>query len=213
MAWQEIAPEQGANSADSPNGANRHLARNWGWLLLRGMLAILSGAVILAWPGLALLWLILLFAAYLIADGIVGIVAAIRAAQHHERWGWLVVEGVLGIVAGLVAFFIPTAAILSFVALACAWAVISGVALLVASFRLHRSHGRWLMALAGLLSVVWGLLLLLAPAAAALVLTMWLGAYSLVFGMLMTMLALRLRRRHDPAAPRGPAGIGGAART
>lgn len=95
------------------NAASRHLARNWGWVLLRGVLAVIGGALALLWPGLALLSLVLLFAAYMIADGASGIAAAIRAARRHERWGWLVAEGLLGIVAGLLALVLPTAAIFS----------------------------------------------------------------------------------------------------
>src|SRR4051812_444954 len=92
------------------NARNRHLARNWGWVLLRGLLAILCGALAILLPGIALASLMLLFAAYMLADGIIGIVSALRAARAHQRWGWLVVEGILGIAAGLLALLVPAAA-------------------------------------------------------------------------------------------------------
>lgn len=197
-----MATEHILSATDGGDAPNRHLARNWGWLLLRGILGLIFGLLALLMPAAALASLVLLFAAYMLADGIFAVVAAVRAAASHERWGWLAVEGFLGVAVGLVAMFLPSAAVLSFVLLASAWAILSGVALLVASFRLHRTHGRWWMALGGLLSILWGVMLFLAPVAGALVLTLWIGAYALAFGIVMIVLALRLRsRRHSDPVP------------
>lgn len=190
-----------ASPADAPS---RRLARNWWAVLLRGILAVLFGALALALPLAALGSLALIFAAYMLADGILAIIAAIRAAQAHERWGWLVLEGSLGIAAGLAAALLPGIAVLTLVMLSSAWAIVSGVILLTAAFRLHPSHGRWWMALAGLVSILWGGLLYLAPIAGALVLAMWIGAYALVFGTLLLFLALRLRRLRTAVASGGP---------
>lgn len=179
------------------NGAmSIHLSRNWGWLLLRGILALTLGALTLLMPILALRSLILLFSAYMLADGIIGIVSAVRAARAHERWGWLVFEGVLNILAGSAAFFLPAIAVLTFVLLASAWAIVSGLALVVAAFRLHKTYGRWFMGLGGLVSIVWGALLFVAPVAGAFVMTIWIGAYALAFGVVMIFLSIRLRSRH-----------------
>ena len=176
------------------------LVANWWAVALRGVFAVLFGLLALLVPGATISVLVLLYAAYMLADGILAIVAAVRAASHHERWGLLVLEGVADIVAGMIAFAWPAITVLVFVTLLAAWAVISGALLLCAAFRLDAAHGRWWMALGGIASIVWGVLLFLAPAAGALVLTWWLGAYSLLFGILLLVLAFRLRA-HRGARP------------
>lgn len=195
MATQAAHAERLAD----PFGMSERLAHNWSWLLLRGVLAVMFGILTWLMPAVALGSLVMVFAIYMLADGILAIVSAVRAAKAHERWGWLILEGLLNIAAGLFALLVPGLAALTIVILIAAWAVITGVALLVASFRLHMTHGRLLMAFAGVLSAAWGVLLLLAPIAGALVLTLWIGAYALAFGGLMIFLALRLRkhRRSD----------------
>ncbi|HTR17129.1 MAG TPA: HdeD family acid-resistance protein [Acetobacteraceae bacterium] len=181
------------------------LARNWWAVLLRGIAGILFGLVALALPGITLYTLLLLFAAYMLADGLFAIISGIRAAAHHERWSLLLLEGVLDLAIGLVAAAVPGLTLLVFVSLLAAWALISGIALVIAAFRLHATHGRFLLALSGFASIVWGALLFAFPAVGAVVLTWWLGIYALVFGVLLTVLGFRLRQQHAQggAAPLG----------
>lgn len=184
---------------------NECLARNWRWMALRGVLAILVGGITLAMPVAALAALALVFGAYLIADGIVGIIAGVRAARAGGRWGWLIIEGLLNIIAGGIAVALPGLALLTFVLLAAVWAVVSGIALLVAAFRLEKPAGRGWMIFGGVLSAIWGVLLFLSPITGAIVLALWIGAYGIAFGVLMLVLAVRLRRRcADAAATAGP---------
>jgi uncharacterized membrane protein HdeD (DUF308 family) len=171
------------------------LARNWWAVLLRGLLAIVLGVLTLALPAVSLASLVLLFAVYMLADGVLGIVSAVRAARQHERWGWLVLEGLLDIAAGVAALAWPGLTIIVFVILVAAWAIVTGIALLAATFRLNAQHGRWLMGLAGVLSLIWGILLIVAPIGGALILMLWIGAYALVFGITLVVLAFRLRAR------------------
>lgn len=177
------------------------LARNWWALELRGIIAILFGLAALFSTFATLRALEIVFAAYMLVDGVFAIVAAIRALAHHERWGLLVLEGVVGIFAGLVAFAIPGLAVLVFVVLVAVWAIVSGIFLTAAAFGLHPTHGRWWMLFSGILSIVWGVLLWLFPAAGAVVLTWWLGGYAIVFGVMMLVLGLRLRSRHVTRTP------------
>ncbi len=170
------------------------LARNWWAVLIRGLLAIVFGIIALAEPGAALGALILLFGAYMAVDGIFAIIAGVRAAAHHERWLSLIVEGILGLIAAAIAFTYPLLTIFALVIFAAVWAVLSGIALLAGAFRLHGAHGRWLMAFGGVVSIVWGILLYINPPIGALVMTYWLGAYALIFGIAMVALAFRLRR-------------------
>jgi uncharacterized membrane protein HdeD (DUF308 family) len=186
------------------------LAQNWWAIALRGVVAILFGIIALVMPGAALLAFVLLFAAYMLIDGVLAIIAGVRTAQRHDRWGWLILEGILDFVAGGIAVVWPVITIVAFVFLMGAWAIVTGVLLFGASFRLNIPHGRWLMALAGAASLIWGVLLIIWPVIGAVVLTWWIAAYALVFGVAMLVLAFRLRgRRHDAVAPSGavPRGI------
>jgi uncharacterized membrane protein HdeD (DUF308 family) len=171
------------------------LARNWWVVLLRGLIAVALGILTFWMPAVSLASLVLVFAAYMLADGVLGIVAAVRAARRHERWGWLVLEGLLDIGAGVVALAWPGLTIIVFVALVAAWAIFSGATMVLAALRFNKRDGRWLMGLAGVLSIAWGVLLAFAPISGALVLTLWLGAYALVFGITLIILSLRLRRQ------------------
>ena len=170
------------------------LARNWWALVLRGVVALLFGAIAFLMPVTALGSLVLLTGVYLLVDGVFAIVAAVRAASRHGRWTTLLLEGVLGVLLGLMAILAPAAAVSVFVLLLAAWALITGVLMLVAAF--HTGHVSWLLALGGLVSLVWGVLLVANPFGGAVVLTIWLGAYALFFGITMIALGLRLRARH-----------------
>src|ERR1700720_1516434 len=161
------------------------LAQNWWAIALRGVFAILFGIIALLMPGAALLTFVLLFAAYMVVDGILAIIAGVRAAQRHQRWGWLIFEGILDLIAGGIAVVWPVITIVAFVFLMGAWAIVTGALLLGASFRLNIPHGRWFMAFAGAVSVIWGVLLIIWPLIGALVLTWWMAAYALIFGVAM----------------------------
>jgi uncharacterized membrane protein HdeD (DUF308 family) len=173
------------------------LARNWWVLAIRGGLGIAVGLLALVLPAATMLALVLLFAAYMLVDGVFATMAAVRAAREHERWGLLVLEGVADIVAGVIAVLWPGITVLAFVLLVAAWAIVSGSLMLVAGYRLNIEHGRWWLLLAGSLSVAYGALLAVAPMIGALVLTWWFGAYALLFGVALLVLAFRLKARND----------------
>jgi uncharacterized membrane protein HdeD (DUF308 family) len=183
------------------------LAQNWWAVALRGVLGILFGLVAFFLPGTLMLSIILIFAGYLLADGVLGIVAAVRAARRHDRWGWLTFEGILSIVTGVIAALWPRLTLVIFVLIVAAWAVVSGTLMFAAAFNLDTQHGRWWLALGGLISIAFGVLLIVAPLLGALVLTWWLGAYALAFGIVLVILAFRLRSgrsdRSDSAVGHG----------
>lgn len=172
------------------------LARNWWAILVRGIAAVLFGIVALLLPVQALAVLALIFGIYLLVDGVFALIAAIRAATHHDRWAWLLLEGAVDLLVGLLALAAPGAVIIGTVWVISAWAIVTGALMLAAAFRLHGSHGNWLLGLSGGISIVWGALLWFAPVIGAFVLTIWLGAYALIFGIAMIAFALRLRHRH-----------------
>lgn len=176
------------------------LARNWWALVLRGILGILFGLVALFMPVAAMISLALLFSAYLLVDGVFAIVAAVRAAQAHQRWGLLLLEGVLNLAMGAIAFVFPGSAVLAFVLITAAWALITGGLMVAAAFRLNVAHGRWWLALGGIVSILWGLLLVMSPIIGALVLTWWLGGYAIAFGVMLLVLGFKLRAQHQSGA-------------
>lgn len=178
------------------------LARNWWALALRGLLALLFGFLAFAWPGLTLAALVILFGAYVLVDGIFALVAAVRAAEAHERWWMFVLEGIAGVAAGLITFMWPGITGLVLLFLIAWWAIIMGVFEIGAAIRLRREMtGEWALGLGGLASVIFGLLLLFRPGAGALAVIWLIGLYAVVFGVLLLMLAFRLRGHsgHKPA--------------
>src|ERR687889_81074 len=150
------APAHSGASAMPSGGAARNeamcalLAQNWWAVALRGVFAILFGLIALAVPGATILSLVLFFSAYMLVDGVFGIMAAVRAARQGERWGLLVLEGILNIAVGMIAFLMPGLTVIAFVLLLAAWSLVSGGLMLGAALRLSKEHGRWWLAVAGI---------------------------------------------------------------
>jgi uncharacterized membrane protein HdeD (DUF308 family) len=176
------------------------LAQNWWAFALRGVLGIIFGLVAFFLPGVTMLSLVLVFSAYALVDGVFAIIAAGRAMRQHERWGFLLLEGIVNVIAAAIAFLWPGITVVSFVFLVGTWAILSGGLMLSAASRLQLDHGRWWLALGGLVSVIYGVLLIAAPFIGALVLTWWLGAYAIVFGFALIAVAIKLhaRQREQP---------------
>jgi uncharacterized membrane protein HdeD (DUF308 family) len=171
------------------------LIRNWWALALRGVFGILFGLAAFLFPGITLGALILLFAIYAVLDGLLAIVAAIRAAERHERWGVLLLEGIAGIAAGILAFVWPGVTAVVLLYLIAGWSIITGGLEIAAAVRLRRTiQGEWLLGLNGAFSVLFGILLVAIPVIGLLTLVWLVGAYALVFGVLLLALAFRLRR-------------------
>lgn len=183
------------------------LGRNWWALAIRGVLAILFGLIAFLNPGVTLAALVLLFGAYAVIDGVFTIIAGVRAAERHERWWPLALEGVASILAGVIAFVWPAATAIALLFLVAAWAIVTGVLEVAAAVRLRKEvQGEWLLILNGLLSLVLGVILLVRPGAGLLVLVWWIGAYAVIFGVILLMLAFKLRGRQH----RGPVTTPGA---
>ena len=179
------------------------LVQNWWLFTLRGVLGIIFGILALIFPGPTILSLVLLFSAYMLVDGIFGIISAVRAIRRKEdRWGLLIFEGLLDIATGVVAFLWPALTVVAFVWLIAAWAIVTGGLMTAAGFRLNIEHGRWWLVLGGLLSLAYGVLLIITPLIGAVVFTWWLGAYALVFGVALVIFSLKLRsRQHERVSP------------
>ena len=170
------------------------LARNWWAVLLRGIVGILFGIVTFFAPGISFGALVLVFGAYAFADGVLTIISALRARAENERWWVLVLEGLADIGVGVITVLWPGITALVLIYVIAAWALITGGLEIAAAIRLRKviTHEWWLV-LAGIASIAFGVLLALFPAIGALTLTLWVGAYAFVFGILMVGLAFRLR--------------------
>jgi uncharacterized membrane protein HdeD (DUF308 family) len=170
------------------------LAHNWWLLALRGLAAIIFGILAFIWPAITLLGLMILFGAFAFVNGILSLMLAAKAPKGYPRFGSLILGGILGIIAGVVTFFWPALTAAGLLILIAAWAILTGILEIVAAIRLRKEIvNEWLLALVGILSVIFGVLLLLQPAAGAVVLIWWIGAYALVFGILLLILAFRVR--------------------
>jgi uncharacterized membrane protein HdeD (DUF308 family) len=170
------------------------LARYWWLVALRGALAILFGILAFIWPGLTVAVLVLLFGAYALVDGLFAIGGTISAMRNHRRWWPLLVEAVLGIGIGVATFLWPGVTALALLYLIAAWAIATGVFEIIAAIELRKAiSGEWFLILAGVLSVVFGLLLIVFPGAGALAVIWLIAAYALVFGVLLLILGFRLR--------------------
>ena len=172
------------------------LASRWGWVVFRGVVAILFGLVAFAEPATVGFALVLIFAVYAFVSGIAALVSAARGARAHEpRWGTVLLEGFLYILAGAAAVLWPGSTAVAFVWVIAFWAIFSGALEIASAIRLRQWIGHeWALGLAGAVSVLFGLLMLFRPLVGAVAVVFWLGAYAVVFGALMVVVGLRLRR-------------------
>jgi uncharacterized membrane protein HdeD (DUF308 family) len=170
------------------------LAKNWWLLLLRGIAAIIFGLLAFAWPGLTLVTLILFYGAFALVDGVLAIAAAITGGVPGSRW-WLAIVGLLGIAAGLVTFLTPGLTALVLLFFIAGWAIVTGVFEIIGAIKLRKEiDNEWLLILGGIISVLFGVGMMLAPGAGALALVWVIGAYSVVLGVIFVALAFRLKK-------------------
>jgi len=170
------------------------LATNWWALALRGVVAILLGIFTFLMPGITLGALVLLFGAYALIDGVLNLIAAWRAHEGQQHWWVLVFEGIAGIAAGIMTFLWPAITTVVLVLLIAAWAIVTGVFEIAAAIRLRKViTGEWLLALLGVMSILFGVFIAAAPIAGALAIALWFGIYAFAFGIVMVVLAFRLR--------------------
>ncbi len=176
------------------------LERNWWLILLRGVCAVIFGVLTFIWPGVTLLTLVLLYGAYALIDGAIAIWAAIVGGEPAPRW-WLLIVGLLGIAAGLVTLLMPGVTALVLLFFIAFWAILTGVMQIVGAIRLRKEiDNEWMLAASGVLSVLFGIILIVQPGAGALGLNFVIGAYAVIYGGILIGLALRLRNHSHAVA-------------
>jgi len=170
------------------------LKRNWWLLALRGLLAVIFGILAFVWPGLTLLTFVFLFGWYALLNGILSFFLAAKTPKGHGRIASLILGGLLSVLAGLLTFFMPGITALGLLILIAAWAIVNGVMEIVAAARLRKIiTNEWLLMLAGIASVAFGVILLLQPAAGALALIWLIATWAIVFGILLMIVAFQMR--------------------
>ena len=173
----------------------RAITHYWWMILLRGIFAILFGIAAFIWPGPTIEALVLLFGAYALLDGIFAVIVGIQQYGETQRWWAAVLEGIAGIVLGVLTLLWPGTTATVLLAFIAAWAIVTGVFEIAAAVWLRKViEGEWTLILAGALSVLFGVLLLVQPTAGALAIIWLIGAYAIVFGVLVSILAFELRR-------------------
>ncbi len=163
----------------------QQLIRNYRTMLLfRGIVAVLFGVVALVWPHLTLSVLVFLFGVFAVINGITAVAAALRNTRERG-WGLLLFEGILGILAGVVPLVWPAITALAFLYLLAAWAILTGIVEVIAPLAYPMGLGRAaLTALAGVVSIVFGILIAAQPSAGLLAVVWLIGAYAIVFGII-----------------------------
>ena len=166
------------------------VARIWWVLLVRGSASILFGITALAWPGITLASLVFVYGAYCFADGLM----AFFGGYNTRFWQSLLV-GLISIGAGLATFFYPGVTALALLYLIATWAVVRGVFEIMAAIKFRKIIEReWMLVLAGLASIAFGILVVLNPGAGALSILWIMGSYALVFGILLVVASFKVKR-------------------
>jgi uncharacterized membrane protein HdeD (DUF308 family) len=171
------------------------IAPRWWALVIRGVAAILFGVLAFMAPAASLLMLVLLWGAFALINGVFDVVLAVRGARVLRGWGWLLFEGLVSIAAGVITFVWPRITAFGLLALIAVWAIVTGIAEVATAVRLRRLiRGEWLLALSGILSIAFGVILLARPQAGALAVAWIIGVYAIVFGGLLVGLGVRVHR-------------------
>jgi uncharacterized membrane protein HdeD (DUF308 family) len=170
------------------------LSRNWWMVLVRGLVWILFGVVVFAWPGISLISITLFFGATLLLDGILSVANGIRGRKEHDDWWILLLIGLAGVAVGLFAVLNPGVASLALIFYIAIWAVATGLMQILAAIRLRKViEGELWLVLGGLATVIFGILLASNPAAGALAVLWLIGAYAVAFGIILVLLSFKVR--------------------
>jgi uncharacterized membrane protein HdeD (DUF308 family) len=171
----------------------RLFASRWWAVILRGIVAIAFGVLAFAWPGVTVATMVLLFGFYALVDGLFSLLTAIGGRHRADRW-WVALEGIVGIWAGIVILRAPALSAVVLVFFISIWAMATGFLRIAAAIHLRKEiSGEVWLALSGVLSVLFALMLIMRPAGGVLSLVWVIAGYALVLGVFEIMLGVELR--------------------
>lgn len=177
------------------------LSKNWWVFLVRGLIAILFGLMAFAWPGLTLVTLVFLFGVWALVSGAFAIVGAFGARKVHRDWWVILLTGLLGVAVGLLTFWRPGITAISLLWYIAFWAIFTGIVEIVTALRLRKEiKGEGWILLAGIASVIFGILLIVYPGSGALALITLIAAYAIVFGVILVIASFKLKKLQPRAA-------------
>jgi uncharacterized membrane protein HdeD (DUF308 family) len=167
------------------------LAQNWWAFVLRGIFAILFGIGALSFPGLTVLVFVVLFGFYCLVDGFTSLLLAFDA----ESKGWYVLGGLVSLAAGVFAFMRPGLTAIAVLIVIGIWAIVRGVIEIVTAIQIRKAvEGEWMLATAGIISVLFGLFVVARPGQGALTMIWLIALFALMFGFLEIGAGFKLRR-------------------
>jgi uncharacterized membrane protein HdeD (DUF308 family) len=170
------------------------LSEKWWVLLLRGLISVAFAVLIWMQPAITLKALIVLFGVFAFVDGVLGVWTAFSSRKDRNNWWLLMLWGLVGIGIGIITFVAPGVTALALLFYIAIWAIVTGVLEIITAVRLRKEiEGEWLLGLAGLVSLVFGILLIAHPGAGILAVLWLLAAYALILGVLMIILAFKVR--------------------
>ncbi len=168
-------------------------SRNWWAFAIRGLVALAFGVIALLMPLPTLFALVLLFSAWAVVSGAFSLVSGLRGTSHRPRDWWMVASGVASIIAGILAFVWPGITALVLLVFVGAWAVVTGALEVIAAYQLRdRIRGELLLVIDGVVSIAFGVFVLVFPGAGALAVVWLIGAYAIFSGVVLLALAVRL---------------------
>jgi uncharacterized membrane protein HdeD (DUF308 family) len=171
------------------------LTSQWGWILLRGVAAVVVGILAFAWPEPTLIALTLVWGIYALADGAFALIAAFSIRINGKPVWSLAVLGVLGVALGVVTFIWPGLTALTLLMMIAAWAFLMGALQIVAAIRIRQLiEHEWFLALSGVISILFGGMLIFNPDAGARAVVWLIGGYAVLFGVLLIVLGIQFRR-------------------
>ncbi|MCO6518105.1 MAG: HdeD family acid-resistance protein [Snodgrassella sp.] len=171
------------------------LSENWWMVLIRGGAALIFGLLTWFYPFISILIMVMFFGVYALIDGVLGVVIAINGRRTHQDWWLILIWGMVSILAGIMTFFVPGITWLVLITFIAIWSLVSGILQIIAAIRLRKSiRGEGWMIVAGMLSVLVGIILFVNPVQGGIALTWVIGVYAALFGVMNIALAFRLRR-------------------
>jgi len=188
------------------------MGRQWKWIVLRGLLAVVLGLLGFVMPGQTLEVLTLCWGAYAFVDGLIALVTAYQIRERNRPWWTMALVGVVGVAAGLVTFVWPVATAISLLMFIAVWAILMGMFQILTALRMRKSvQGEWMLVASGVLSVLFGAAVIVAPGTGALAVVWLIASFALLFGILLVCVGLRLRSvaktPWEPPVVTRPAGL------